>query len=154
MKKETGGDILGFISNIIHEKKQVEGYGVYLTIGKIFRLTTKGEVDFGGSEYKESKRQQAAPKKRTPEDKYGWWDLAHGEYLIEFNEKLQELIPEEKVVILQPAERLTKNGAFHPTRVIEKKGVISTTLYVGKNGINIKENGRVSKLVVLRKKKL
>ncbi len=149
MKKETGGDILGFINNIIHEKKQVEGYGVYLTIGKIFRLTTKGEVDFGGSEYKESEKQEINPKKRKPEDKYGWWDLAHGEYLIEFNEELQDLLPAAKLVILQPSERITLNGAFHSTKVIEKKGIIRVTLYVGKNGINIKENARVSKLIVL-----
>jgi hypothetical protein len=41
------------------------------------------------------------------------------------------------------------NGAFHTTKVIEKKGKIRLTLYVGQNGINIKENARISKLIVL-----
>jgi hypothetical protein len=149
MKKETGGDILGFISNIIHEKKQVEDYGVYLTISKVFRFNSRGEIDFGGSEYKRSKIREIKPVKRKEEDKYGWWELPGGEYLIEFNEKLQEVLPDAQLVILQPSERITLNGAFHSTKVIEKKGKIRLTLYVGKNGINIKENARVSKLIVL-----
>ena len=149
MRKKAGGDILEFISNIIHEKKQVEDYGVYLTIGKIFRFTDKAEIDFGGSEYKESKLAEITPVKRSREEKYGWWNLPHGEYLIEFNEELHKLLPAAKVVILQPSERITANGAFHTTKVLEKKGKIKVTLYVGKNGINIKENARVSKLIVL-----
>jgi deoxycytidine triphosphate deaminase len=150
MKKEKGADILGFLYNVIHEKKQVEDYGVYFTLGKVFKFTGKGEIDFGDSEYKESGILEITPVKRTPEDKYGWWNLPHGEYLIEFNEELQELLPSAKLVILQPSERITANGAFHPTKVIEKKGAIRVTLYVGKNGINIKKNARVSKLIVLK----
>ena len=149
MKKEKGTDILEFISNIIYEKKQVEDYGVYLTIGKIFCFTGKGQADFGGDEYKKSEVQEINPVKRKVEDKYGWWELPQGEYLIEFNEELQKLLPAAKAVILQPAKRLTENGAFHPTIIVEKTGVIRTTLFVGKNGINIKENARVSKLIVL-----
>lgn len=149
MKKEKGADILEFISNIIHEKKQVEEYGVFLTIGKVFRFAGKAEIDFGGDEYKESEIQGIDPVKRKPEDKYGWWDLPGGEYLIVFNEELQDILPSAKLVILQPSERITTNGVFHPTKVIEKKGEIRVTLYVGKNGINIKENARISKLIVL-----
>jgi hypothetical protein len=149
MKKERGGDILGFISNIIYEKKQVEDYGVFLTIGRVFKFTGKGEIDFGGSEYKESNLQEINPVKRNAEEKYGWWDLTGGEYLIEFNEELRKLLPAAELVILQPSERLTLNGAFHTTKVIEKKGRVRVTLYVGKNGINIKENARISKLIVL-----
>jgi deoxycytidine triphosphate deaminase len=150
MKKEKGADILGFLYNVIHEKKQVEDYGVYFTIGKVFKFTSKGEIDFGDSEYKESEMQEIAPVKRNPEDKYGWWDLPQGEYLIEFNEELHDLLPSAKLVVLQPSERITVNGAFHSTKVIEKKGRIRVTLYVGKNGINIKKNARVSKLIVLK----
>ncbi len=149
MKKEKGTDILEFISNIIYEKKQVEDYGVYLTIGKVFRFTGKADIDFGDSEYKKSEIQKIEPVKRKAEDKYGWWELTGGEYLIEFNEELQEVLPDAKLVILQPSERITLNGAFHATKVIEKKGKIRLTLYVGKNGINIKENARISKLIVL-----
>jgi deoxycytidine triphosphate deaminase len=150
MRKEKGVDILSLLYNIIHEKKQVEDYGVYLTIGKVFQFVGKGNIDFGDSEYKESEIEEITPLKKNREDKYGWWDLPHGEYLIEFNEELQELLPSAKLVILQPSERITVNGAFHSTKVIEKKGTIRVTLYVGKNGINIKKNARVSKLIVLK----
>ena len=149
MRNTNNGDILGFIGNIIHAKTQIEEGSIYLTVSKIFRLTTKGEIDFGGSEYKESDKEVIEPVKRSPEDKYGWWELNPGEYFIEFNEKLQDIIPEDKTVILQPSERLTKTGAFHPTRVLNKRGKINTILYVGKNGLKIKENARISRLFVL-----
>jgi hypothetical protein len=149
MKKEKGADILEFISNLIYEKKQVEDYDIFLTIGKVFSFTGKGEIDFGGSEYKESGIKEIKPVKRKGEDKYGWWELPGGEYLIEFNEEIKNLLPDAKLVILQPSERITLNGAFHATKVIEKKGKIRLTLYIGKNGINIKENARISKLIVL-----
>jgi hypothetical protein len=149
MKKEKGVDILEFISNIIYEKKQVEDYGVYLTIGKVFQFKGKADIDFGGSEYKKSELQQINPVKRKEEDKYGWWELPGGEYLIEFNEEVKKLLPDANLVILQPSERITLNGAFHATKVIERKGKIRLTLYVGKNGINIKENARISELIVL-----
>ena len=149
MKKEKGADILEFISNVIHEKKQVEEHSIYLTISKVFKFTSKAEIDFGDREYKESDQQEINPIKRAPEDKYGWWDLSCGEYLIEFNEELQDVLPSAKLVILQPSERITLNGAFHTTKIIEKRGKIRVTLYIGKNGINIKENARISKLIVL-----
>lgn len=149
MKKTESSDILEFIGNIIYEKTQIEEDSIYLTVSKIFRLTTKGEIDFGGSEYKESEKEMIEPVKRSSEDKYGWWELNPGEYFVEFNEKLQDIIPKDKTVILQPSERLTENGAFHPTRVLNKRGGISTILYVGKNGLKIKENARVSRLFVL-----
>jgi hypothetical protein len=149
MKNKKSGDILSFIGNIIQEKTQVEGDSIYLTVSKIFKLTTKGEIDFAGSEYKESEREIIEPVKRSSEDKYGWWELNLGEYFIEFNEKLQDIIPKDKTVVLQPSERLIGNGAFHPTRVLNKRGKISTILCVGKNGLKIKENARVSRLFVL-----
>lgn len=149
MKKEKGTDILDFIGNIIYKKKQVEDYSVYLTIKKVFKFTGKAELDFGGSEYTEAKTEEIEPIKRKPEDKYGWWELAGGEYLVEFNEKLEKLLPESKLVILQPAERITLNGTFHATKIIEKKGEIRLTLHVGESGINIKENARISKLTAL-----
>ena len=54
-----------------------------------------------------------------------------------------------KAVILQPSERLTRTGAFHPTKVLREKGQMSTILCVSKKGIKIKENARISKLFVL-----
>jgi hypothetical protein len=149
MKKEKGANILEFIGNIIYEKNQVEDYSVYLTINKVFQFTGKAEIDFGGSEYKKAETEEIKTFKRKPEDKYGWWELSEGEYLVEFNEELEKLLPESKLVILQPSERITLNGTSHATKIIEKKGKFRLTLHVGKNGINIKENARISKLIAL-----
>ncbi|MEO0293016.1 MAG: hypothetical protein ABIN61_02200 [candidate division WOR-3 bacterium] len=149
MRKEKGVDILGILYNILHERKQVEDYGVYLTVGKVFRFRSKGMVDFGGSEYKESELEEIKPVKRKEEDKYGWWDLPKGEYLIEFNEEIKEILPDAELVLIQPSERIIMSGAFHSMMIIEKTGPIRVTLYVGENGIEIKENARISELIVL-----
>ena len=76
--------------------------------------------------------------------------VKEGEYLIEFNEKIKESIPQEDVIILQPALRLIRNGAYHPTIIIGEPGSITTILYVGKRGLSIKENARISKLIIIK----
>lgn len=152
MRKETGQQIFNLLDGTIYEKKQVEDSGVYLTVNKIFALKSGGEMDFGGSEYKEGEKGEMEPVKRTPDDKYGWWNLDPGEYLIEFNESPQEVLIQERLVIMEPAEILTKNGVFHPVKIIDEKGAIRTTFFVGRNGIKIKENARISKLIVVGEK--
>ncbi len=151
MEYRKGNDIVDYLENIIYKDTQIQEDGIHLTVYKIFQLTGRGELDFGGSEYKECKPREIPPEKRSPDDKYGWWSLNKGEYLLEFNEKVVESLLEENILVLQPAEMLTKNGSYHPTFIINKPGRITTTLFVGEAGLNIKENARISKLIVIAK---
>jgi len=149
MKKRRGNEIIDYLENIIYKDKQVQNNGVHLTVKKISSLTERGDIDFGGSEYGESEIREIHPEKISPDDKYGWWSLSEGEYLIVYNEKIRDSIPQEDIIFLQPALRLVRNGSYHPTLIINNQGSITTTLFVGKRGLKIKENARISKLLII-----
>lgn len=149
MNKMKGSEITLNIEGIIYKETQVQDYYIFLTAKRIFNITKRGDVDFGGSEYKESEIKEISPEKISPEDNYGWWSLKEGQYLIEYNEKIKESIPKEDVIIVQPSLRLIRNGSSHPSLVISEPGGIATILYVGKRGITIKQNARISILLVI-----
>lgn len=149
MKKRKGSDIIDYLEDIVYADKQILDDGIHLTVNKVLNLTKRGDIDFGGSEYKESQTREIPPVKRSPDDKYGWWSLPEGEYLIVYNEKIRDSIPQEDIIFLQPALRLVRNGSYHPTLIINNQGSITTTLFVGKKGLKIKENARISKLLII-----
>jgi hypothetical protein len=149
MGKRQGIDIVDFLKDVIYKDKQVLEDGAHITVKKVFNFRERGNIDFGGGEYKECEIAEINPEERSVDDKYGWWRLEEGEYLIEYNEKLKDSIPEGDIIIIQPAKRLIMNGAYHPTLIIGESGCIRTILYVGENGLNIKENARISKLLIL-----
>ncbi|MFH1552525.1 MAG: dCTP deaminase [Candidatus Omnitrophota bacterium] len=141
----TGKEILGFAGKLISEKHQAKLYSLDLTVAKVFALAKGGDIDFGGSEEKEALTEEVKPVKKDAEDKYGWWHLTEGEYLVEFNEKPE--IPENHIGILQPLERTLKAGGVHPTLLLSPgQRASSALLVVGKSGFNVKENARISSL--------
>jgi deoxycytidine triphosphate deaminase len=82
-------------------------------------------------------------------DKYGWWHLPAGEFMVGYNEELA--LPPGHMAILQPHERLVECGVSHAARFItEPSEKLSSLIHVGRAGVEIKLNARVSKLVVLR----
>jgi deoxycytidine triphosphate deaminase len=90
-----------------------------------------------------------ASLRRNREDKYEWWDLARGAYIIEFNENVA-LAPNE-FAILEPDERLLRCGATHGTSFLRGQGErLETLLFVGTLSVNIKQNARVSRVRVFR----
>lgn len=141
----TGDEIGKLLEEVIYEKTQKNENSFYLTVKKIYSLTGRGELDFGGSELKKSGVSEIVPKKKTADDDYGWWFLGEGNYLLEYNERIVEDV-DDFYALIQPAERLTECGAYHPTLLISKGEEIKTILCVGQNGLNIKENSRISRL--------
>lgn len=139
-----------FIQNItgaIAIKKQVNYPYFDLTVQKLFRIKTGGQLDFGGSEYEQSSTTPCLPVKRKPEDQYGWWDLHEGYFLIKYNERLN--LMKNQGAILQPHNRLLACGCFHPTLMITKiDDLFRILLWVPKIGIKIKENSRISQLII------
>jgi len=137
------------VKNLIHKKTQVHESSVDLTVKSISRIATTSSVDFGGSEFVPGERVVLPPKKMKAEDKYGWWHLAEGDFLIEYNEDVS--LPPHHVAIIQPHERLMESGATHGVRLVtEQSEKLLTLIQVGKSDIRIKENARVSKLIVLQ----
>ena len=136
------------ILNLVYKGKQFHGKTLFLTLKEVFRITGKGKVDFGGSEFVEADREIIEPVKKIPEDQYGWWDLDPGTYHVKFNESFE--FEKEMLYIITPSKRILSNGAYHPTSVtIESKYSPSALLIVGGNGIAIKENARISLCKIL-----
>lgn len=145
-----GSEVVGRIKNFIHKDTQTGEDKVYLTVKQIYSLDKKGSLDFGGSELSLAERKPLLPKKRLPDDKYGWWSLNQGTYLIEFNEQIE--LKEEEIAILEPREELLQNCSFHPLRIITAEEKLSLMpLNVGSQGIDIKQNARISILRIVKR---
>ena len=147
MQLMSGNEIKKHVSNMIHEESQVEENYVDLTVKHIYHLTGKGAVDFGGSEHIIRPQKELPPQKKEAEDEYGWWHLTGGTYLIQFNESLEL---GGLVGTISPHSRLLNSGAYHAPRIVTgNMSVVEIHMTLGPQGIDIKENARVSSLYIL-----
>lgn len=141
---EESKTVLNSIENIIHEKTQVHKQRIDLTINKVYALKNRGSLDFGGSEFKKSELKEINSEKKDEDEKYGWWNLSQGNYIVQFNETLIK-----NYGIVQSIPRLLKTGCFIPMQIIEENDKIQSVLIVGPEGVNIKENARIAGLYQL-----
>lgn len=141
---EESKTVLNSIENIIHEKTQVHKQRIDLTINKVYALKNRGSLDFGGSEFKKSELKEINSEKKYEDEKYGWWNLSQGNYIVQFNETLIK-----NYGIVQSLPRLLKTGCFIPMQIIEENDKIQSVLIVGPEGVNIKENARIAGLYQL-----
>ena len=150
MKLIPGEKLIESVDGLISAKRQIKPHSIDLTVREVYHLKSKGSLDFGGSEYTSSEMEKIEPVKRDPKDEYGWWDLKAGTYLITLNETIEEI---DGIGLISSHPRLLKAGASHPTLVtMEWKHDYILPLIVGENGIDLKENARVSKILVLEHK--
>ncbi len=144
-----GKDTAVRIAGMVSPKHQVHGYAVNLSVKNVYAVDPVGMVDFGGSEFRGAARIPIASQRRTPEDKYQWWDLSRGAYFIEFNESLS-LAPDE-IALLEPDDRLLRAGASHAAVMLRGRvAPIETLLDVPSLRVQIKQNARISLLRVFR----
>lgn len=135
------------VDGLIHLDTQQAAAGIDLTAGEIFRLTGPGSLDFGGSELEAAERAKVEPELRDEDDDYGWWELEPGSYLVRYNESLAPADGELAVVF--PLERLLLAGASHAAFVADgRREPLQALLSVGAAGCHIKENARVSRMIV------
>lgn len=140
--------IASTIQGILSTKKQFSGKFIDLTIAKLYRIKSGARLDFGGSEYQPGNLEPCAPSKVNPEDKYGWWQLHEGYFLMEFNEKIK--LPENQMAAIQPHPHFLSGGCFHPTiNTLEINEELKIPFWVPKIGIQIKENARISRMVIV-----
>jgi len=149
MKKHT--EILKEnVKNFIHQGKQFpeERALALLTVHRIGELTGTGRLDFGGSEYTEAEIHWKDPVKMKKDDQYGWWHLTPGSYLVEFNETVGT--PAAARFYLQSWEKAALNAVTIPFCVIDSpRAPLLSVLYIGGEGVDIKENARLAELGVL-----
>lgn len=131
-----------FLDGIVHEPTQSAGRGFDLTVANVFEVTGAGQVDFGGGELVPAETTPHESEKRDPDDDYEWWHLDAGQYLLAYNESVTET---GLTFTLQTRRELLERGAFHPT--LSVSDLPRVPLSVGGDGLDLKENARVSTLV-------
>jgi hypothetical protein len=119
-----------------------------LTVKRIGTLTGRGALDFGGSEYEAPSVEWIEPEKKSPEDEYGWWTLSEGSYQCELNESVR---PDAgRSIAIQTWSDAARAGISHPTVLFtDATDNPRLTVIVGRGGIAIKENARISQAVQL-----
>jgi deoxycytidine triphosphate deaminase len=137
-------DIAPFVDGLVHEPTQTEGRGVDLTAAGVHRVADPGRVDFGGGELAAADLETVETELRNPDDDYEWWHLDAGRYLLSYNESLSA--PEDVSLLVQTREAVRARGAFHPTLHVDSLSAVP--LAVGGAGLRLKENARVSTLLV------
>jgi len=135
------------VASLIHLDTQRAEPGIDVTVEAVFRVTGPGRLDFGGSEYQPAGREEVPPQRAHPDDEYGWWKLERGTYVIRYNEALS--LDEGQHARVFPHPRLLQAGATHAAFVVDAtSGPMETLLTVGDAGCHLKENSRVSRLLI------
>lgn len=136
------------VGRLVHLDTQRADPGLDLTVDAVSRVTGPGSLDFGGSEFEPAPGEELSPELADPGDDYGWWRLDAGTYRIRYNEALE--LEAGEVGYLFPLERLLRAGASHPAVLVDGgRDPLTTLLSVGEGGCHLKENCRVSRLVVV-----
>jgi hypothetical protein len=149
MELLSGKETAERVQGILNAKFQVDGYSVHLTVANIFSLDPTGKVDFSGSDYVAAGKVPMATLRRHPEDRYGWWELGRGSYIVEYNEKL-ELCTDE-LALVEAHERLRRAGGSHATMSFRGRvAPVEALLEVGALRLELKQNARISQLRLFR----
>lgn len=136
------------VTGVLHRETQEFDFGTDLTVAEVHRLTGPGSLDFGGGEFRPAPVEILEPVKRDPDDEYGWWPLEAGAYRIRYNEGVD--LDEDELGLVHPHPRLMEAGGHHASFIVSgKQEAITTLLWVGATGLDIKENSRVSRLLIL-----
>lgn len=135
------------IDGLVHLDTQRAPSGIDLTADEIYRTTGSGQLDFGGSEFQAVPREPITPVLDDPDDDYGWWTLEQGAYVVRYNESLR--LDEGQKAVVSPLERTLHAGAHHGAFLLDDgRDPLETLLVVSRMGCRLKENCRLSRLVV------
>lgn len=138
------------IENYINQDKQLTPNGFDLTVGKVFKFDSAGDIDFSNSERVVPEGEELVPEKRKAEDKYGWWNLAQGAYKVRTNEVVN--LPNDLAALGFTRTSLLRIGALTQNGIWDAgfRGKGEFILVVSNSqGINIKQNARVLQLMFI-----
>lgn len=133
---------------MISAKTQIQNFTVDLTVAEIHVFTKRGALDFGGSEFIPVSSKAIKAKLLSAEDKYGWWELHQGMYLVRYNERLES--QNFSTGILSPHPRLIAAGAGHHSITVSPGNTLQSVLLIPQVGCALKQNCRVSQLQLFR----
>lgn len=135
------------LDGLVHLDTQRAPNGLDLTVDRVYRTAGHGQLDFGGGEFEAAPRERITPVLDDPDDDYGWWTLEAGAYVVRYNESLT--LTEEQQARVYPLERTLHAGGHHGTFLLDEgRDPLETLFVVTRMGCRLKENCRVSRLVV------
>lgn len=133
------------INNLVHQDTQQQEFSLDLTLAEIQNFMGPGSLDFGGSEFTPASTQTIEPKKKNPDDKYGWWKLSGGVYRAVCNESFTLL--EDQAIFIVPHKHALDAGVMVHTAIAEQnvnRNPVMLLIHVPGAGCNIKENARIA----------
>lgn len=140
-------EVAEHLDGLIHLDTQRARQGIDLTVDGIYRTTGHGQLDFGGSEFAAAPREPITPVLDDPADDYAWWTLEKGAYIVRYNESLT--LDDDQQARVYPLERILHAGAHHATFVLDQdRDPLETLLVVTRMGCRLKENCRLSRLMI------
>lgn len=143
----NGDQVEQRVENVVHAETQIHDFEIDLTAGSVYRITGAGSIDFGGSELADAPRERLEAEPASPDDKYGWWELGPGSYVVRYNETVEP--GKSEIGFVQAHERILRAGAHHAAFHFRgRRENLEVLLNVGSGGCRLKENCRVSKLLV------
>ena len=145
MELLSGKDASAHVKGILHAQYQVHGSSIHLTARTVSSLDSNGQIDFGGGEYVAAGRSQLTLQRLRLEDKYLWWDLGRGSFIVQCNETLH-LAPNQ-IALIEPEDRLLRTGAWHvPLFVRGHIDPVEILMDVGVPRLRVKENARIARV--------
>lgn len=136
--------------NYINLEQQLQPNGFDMTVDKIYRFKSNGQLDFSNSERIITDCEEIKPIKENEDDEYGWWNLEPGCYKIKINEKIN--LPKNLISLAFSRTSLLRNGASTEHAVWDAgySGKSEFLLNVNnEDGIKIKENARIAQMVFI-----
>lgn len=138
----------GLVKDYINIDTQLTPNGFDLTASKVFEFNACGAIDFSNKERNIPQAKQILPRKKSRQDKFGWWRLKKGAYKIRTNEVFN--LPNDLVAVAFPRSSLLRLGAFSQTGIWDAgfKGRSEFILVVeNSEGIRIKQNARIVQVI-------
>ncbi len=132
-----------WLEGTVHRSTQVNPDGVHLTVAEVLRIHSRGRLDFGGSELKAAATHSLSTSEHMPGERYAWWRLDEGDYIVRFNERIKEGAP-PMLIVSHP--RLLECGCRIAGGVFGA-GEIRSVLSVPEAGVHLKENARIAVLL-------
>lgn len=139
------------IKDFIDLKTQITSGGFDLTVNSVSTFDSKGALDFSNKERIVPEGKEIPPKKKNPQDNFGWWNLKKGAYKIKTNEVVS--LTNDLTALAFPRSSLLRMGAFTQTAVWDA-GFIGKSEFIlivdNPKGIELKQNARIVQLVFLK----
>lgn len=129
---------------------QLTPNGFDLTAASVFEFNEAGALDFSNKERIIPVGKEIAPKKRLPEDKFGWWNLKKGTYKIKTNETVN--LTNDLIALAFSRTSLLRMGCFTQHGVWDAgfKGKGEFVLVVDNpEGVSLKQNARIAQLIFM-----